>query len=109
MQHVHNVFKVECYVALLYYFHSFACTSTKNIIEHLQISACKSFFSVIMVNALTKDQGLIQIKCLEKVQQIESPQCYTHGPPVTMTDVLLYISENVYHNLHGLQENLYQD
>ena len=30
-----------------------------------------SFFSVIIVNALNKDQGLVQIKELQKVQHIE--------------------------------------
>ena len=70
MQYVHNFFKVECCVALLL-FHSFTFMSTKNIIEQLQ-SARKSFFSVITVNVLHKDKGLIHVKGLEKVQHIES-------------------------------------
>ena len=34
---------------------------------------------------MNKDQGIIQIKRLEKVQHIESAQCYTHRPSVTLT------------------------
>ena len=77
---------------LLHFFHSYTYTSTKSIIEQLQ-SAWKNFFSVIIINALNKDQGLIQTKWLEKVQHIESVQRYTHGPSVTLTDGSLYISK----------------
>ena len=45
-----------------------------------------NFFSVIIVKALNKDQGLIQIKWFEKVKHIESSQRDTHGVSVTMTD-----------------------
>ena len=75
---------------LHFHFHSFAYISTKSIIEQLQ-SVWKSFFSDIIVNALNKDQGLIQIKWLEKVQHIESAQRWTYGSPLTLTDGLLYI------------------
>ena len=37
--------------------------------------------------------SLIQTKRLERVQRIESAQRYTHGPVVTLTDGLLYISK----------------
>ena len=57
-----------------YIFHSFTYISTKRIIEQLQ-SAWKSFFNVIIVNPLNKDQVLIQVKWLHKVQHIE---LYTH-------------------------------
>ena len=56
----------------------------KSVIEQLQ-SAWKSFFSVTVVNTLKKDQVLIQIKWLEKVQHIGIAQRYTHGPSVTLT------------------------
>ena len=47
-----------------------------------QQSASKSFFNVIVVNAIYKDQSLIQKKWLEKVQHIESAQRCTYGPSV---------------------------
>ena len=59
----------------------------------------KSFFSFIIANALNKDQRLIQIKCLEKVEHHESIQRYTHGPSVTLTDGPLYISLTAKGNL----------
>ena len=55
------------------FFHSFTYISTKSIIEQLQ-STWKSFFSVIVVKALNKDQVLIQMKWLEKVQHFENAQ-----------------------------------
>ena len=58
---MHNVFNVECDVALLYFCHSFTYISTKSVTEQLQ-SARKSFFSDFIVNTLDKDQSLIQIK-----------------------------------------------
>ena len=82
---MYNVFKVECYVALLFLSFFYIYKHTKNIIEQLQ-SAWKSFFSVITVNALNKDEDLIQIKWLEKVQHIES------ACAVTLPDGPLYIS-----------------
>ena len=50
------------------------------------------FFSVIIVNALNKDQLFIQIKRVEKVEHIQNAQRYTHQLPVTVTDGPLYIS-----------------
>ena len=86
-----NIFKLECYVALLYFFIVFPYISTKSVVEQLQ-SAWKSLFSVFIVNALNKDEGLFQINWLEKVEHIEIAQRYTHGPSVTLTDGPLDIS-----------------
>ena len=60
------------------FFDSFTYISTKSIIEQLH-NAEKSFFGVIIVNALNKDEGLTHIKWLEKVQHIESAQRYTRA------------------------------
>ena len=76
----------------IFFFHFFTHKSTKSVTEQLHISACESFFSVTVVNALNKDQSLIQIKCFGKVQHIESAQLHTHGPSVTLTVGSLYIS-----------------
>ena len=85
---MHNVFKVECYVTYVALFYcTFRYINTKTIIEQPQ-STWISFFSVIIVNAMNKDQVLIQIKWLEKVQHIETAQRYTHGPLLIVT---LYI------------------
>ena len=48
------------------------------------LKGLKAFFSIILVDVLNKDQVLIQIKGLEKVQQTESAQCRTHKRYVTL-------------------------
>ena len=75
-----------------FFFHFFTHKSTKSVIEQLHISACESFFSVTVINALNKHQSLIQTKCFGKVHHIESAQLHTHGPSATLTDGSLYIS-----------------
>ena len=50
---MHNFFKVMLH---FYIFHSLTYISTRSIIEQLQ-SAWKSFFNVIIVNALNKDES----------------------------------------------------
>ena len=82
MQHVYNFVQSWMLCCTFIFFYSFTYISTKCIIEQLR-GAWKSFFSVIIVDALNKVQGLIQIKWLEKVQHIESAQRYTHGQSIT--------------------------
>ena len=76
---------------MLLSFHTFSFFNiAKSNIKQLE-SAWKSFVGGIIVNALNKDQGLIQIKWLEKVEHIERPQRYTHRLYVTLTDGVLYL------------------
>ena len=83
------------------FFHFFTYISTKSIIEQLQ-SAWKSYLSVNIVN---NDQGLIQIKWIEKVQHIKSAQRYTHDRPLhwrtdrytlVLPDRIIYIYIYIY-------------
>ena len=83
------------------FFHFFTYISTKSIIEQLQ-SAWKSNLSVNIVN---NDQGLIQIKWIEKVQHIKSAHHYTHDRPLhwrtdrctlVLPDRIIYIYIYIY-------------
>ena len=74
---------------LSFYTFSFFNIAKSNI-KQLE-SAGKSFVGVIIVNALNKDQGLIQMKWLEKVEHIERAQRDTHGLYITLTEGLLYL------------------
>ena len=66
---MHQILEVKCYVTLLFIylfiFIFYIYLSIKIVILHLQ-SAWKSFFTIIMVNILNKDQVLIQIMKWEK-------------------------------------------
>ena len=57
-----------------------------------------------MVNVLNKDQALIQIKWLEKMQHIEITQRCTHGQSVTLPDGPLYISYSQVKKIHSGNE-----
>ena len=74
---------------LSFYIFSFFNTAKSNI-KQLEI-AWKSIVGVVIVNALNKDQGLIQIKWLEKVEHILKEHNVTEGLYVTLTDGLLYL------------------
>ena len=62
MQLVLNLFKVEYWIALLYFFYSFTYIGIKNITKQLQ-SACKSVF---IVNTLNKESRFNSNKVIRK-------------------------------------------
>ena len=62
MQLVLNFFKVEYWIALLYFFYSFTYIGIKSITKQLQ-SACKSVF---IVNTLNKESRFNSNKVIRK-------------------------------------------
>ena len=81
-------------VMLHFYFFILTYMSSKNI----NFQVLRRFFSVITVNVLNKDKGLIQIRRLEKVQHIES--AHSAHPSHWLTIGLMYNGLSV--NLAGL-------
>ena len=80
LQHVNHFFKVEYYVALLYFFICYIYISKKQLFNSLKVLVKVSLVFII-INELNTDQVLIQIKRLEKVQHIDSARWSQKGGP----------------------------
>ena len=99
MQHVHHVFKVECYVGLWYFFILYI-QAKKQLSNKLKVFF-KGFFNIIVIDVLNKNQALSEIKKLEKFQHFESAQRVPRSPSNTLT-----ISTSLYSCFNDAEENL---